>query len=233
MYVLCGGKGTVPGCALNGSPKVPSVHYWAVYEYRMYINGECWNIVTDEDMNKPPSGFPGSQPTRLTHDFCHLDPQSCDEAYTNFSFVEMGGRRIWPFYVPENDKAQLWVWISPRRFAIISNHPSNEKLNHFYSNKMHDHHILALRTPCWVIKEIESDSGKLMERTIVLSEDTRRRSSSHETFATGFEGKYGRASGGVPMSFHMASVNIMTQQAKELACNSTLEGCIVLVTCKH
>ena len=25
VYVLCGGKGTAPGCALHGSPKVPSV----------------------------------------------------------------------------------------------------------------------------------------------------------------------------------------------------------------
>ena len=24
VYVLCGGKGTAPGCALHGSPKVPS-----------------------------------------------------------------------------------------------------------------------------------------------------------------------------------------------------------------
>ena len=25
-YVLCGGKGTAPGCALKGRPKVPSGH---------------------------------------------------------------------------------------------------------------------------------------------------------------------------------------------------------------
>ena len=28
VYVLCGGKGTAPGRALHGSPKVPSEHYW-------------------------------------------------------------------------------------------------------------------------------------------------------------------------------------------------------------
>ena len=27
VYVLCGGKGTAPGCALHGSPKVPSVGF--------------------------------------------------------------------------------------------------------------------------------------------------------------------------------------------------------------
>ena len=26
VCVLCGGKGTAPGCALHGSPKVPSAH---------------------------------------------------------------------------------------------------------------------------------------------------------------------------------------------------------------
>ena len=28
VYVLCGGKGTAPGCALHGSPKVPSDQSW-------------------------------------------------------------------------------------------------------------------------------------------------------------------------------------------------------------
>jgi hypothetical protein len=32
-------------------------HYWAFYEYRMMINGECWNIITDDDMVKPPVAF--------------------------------------------------------------------------------------------------------------------------------------------------------------------------------
>ena len=32
VYVLCGGKGTAPGCALHGSPKVPSVRQgWSTY----------------------------------------------------------------------------------------------------------------------------------------------------------------------------------------------------------
>ena len=88
-----------------------------------------------------PSSFPGSSSVKLTHDFCHTDSDSSDDVYTSFSFVEMGGRTIWPFYTNESFQEDLWIWVSPRRFAIISNHPNNEKLNHFYSNKMHEHHI--------------------------------------------------------------------------------------------
>ena len=173
-------------------------HYWAFYEYRMIINGECWNIIMDEDMNKIPSSFPGSNSTKLTHDFCHLDSRYCDDVYTSFNFVEMGGRRIWPFYASECFQEHLWIWVSPRRFAIISSHPTNEKLNHFYSNKMHQHHILALRTSCWSFDELENDKGKVIERTIAPSEDTRCRSASHETFSTGFgfEDKYCKSLGG-------------------------------------
>ena len=168
-------------------------HHWAFYEYRMRINGECWNIVVDEDMSKVPTSYPGSQSTKLTHDFCYLDSKACDEIYTKFSFVEMGGRTLWPFYLPDDEQEQLWTWVSPRRFVIISNHPTNEKVNNFYSNKMHDHHILALRTACWPMQEIRGDSTKKKHRSIVLSEQCRVRSAHHETFTTGFEGKYGMA----------------------------------------
>lgn len=166
------------------------VHTWSFYEYRMVINGECWNIVMSEDMNKPPGNFPGSNSAKLTHDFCHLDSESSDDVYTHFSFVEMGGRTIWPFYATESFQENLWIWISPRRFAIISNHPQNEKLNHFYSNKMHDHHILALRTPCWSYSELVNDSGKVKDKVIALNEDNRCSLAFHETFLTGFEHKY-------------------------------------------
>ena len=149
-------------------------HRWAFYEYRMRINGECWNIVVDEDMSNVPTSYPGSQSTKLTHDFCYLDSKARDEVYTKFSFVEMGGRTLWSFYLPDNVHEQLWIWVSPRRFVIIiSNHPTNEKLNHFYSNKMHDHHILAVRTACWSMHGIGGDSAKKKQRSIVLSEQSR------------------------------------------------------------
>ena len=106
-------------------------HYWAFYEYRMMINRECWNIITDEDMVKPPGSFPGSNSAKLTHDFCRLESRYCDDEYTNFSFVDIAGHKIWPFYTSENFQEHLWIWVSPRRFAIISGHPTNEKLNHF------------------------------------------------------------------------------------------------------
>jgi hypothetical protein len=171
-------------------------HYWAFYEYRMMINGECWNIITDEDMVKPPGSFPGSSSSKLTHDFCHLETRYCDDEYTSFSFVDMAGHKIWPFYTSENFQEHLWIWVSPRRFAIISGHPTNEKLNHFYSNKMHEHHILANRTICWSVDTVVNDNGIVIERTIAPSEDTRLRSASHETFVTGFEDKYFTSPGG-------------------------------------
>ena len=61
---------------------------------------------------------------------------------------------------------------------------------------MHEHHILALRTSCWSFDEVENDKGKVIERTIAPSEDTRLRSASHETFVTGFEDKYFTSPGG-------------------------------------
>ena len=142
-------------------------------------------------MKEVPSNFPGSNSAKLTHDFCHVDSDNSDDVYTNFSFVEMGGRTIWPFYTMESFQEDLWIWVSPRRFAVISSHPHNEKLNHFYSNKMHEHHILALRTSCWTFNEIETDAGKKKDRIIALNDDTRSCWASHETFTTGFEDKYG------------------------------------------
>ena len=155
------------------------------------INSECWNIIIDENMKEVPSNFPGSSSVKLTHDFCHVDSDNSDDVYTNFSFVEMGGRTIWPFYTTESFQEDLWIWVSPRRFAIISSHPHNEKLNHFYSNKMHEHHILANRTICWSVHAVETDAGKKKDRIIALNDDTRSCWASHETFTTGFEGKYG------------------------------------------
>ena len=169
----------------------PQLYSWAFYEYRMVINTECWNIIIDENMKEVPSSFPGSSSVKLTHDFCHVDPDNSDDVYTNFSFVEMGGRTIWPFYTTESFQEDLWIWVSPRRFAIISNHPHNEKLNHFYSNKMHEHHILANRAICWNTYVVEIDGSKKKDCLTALNDDTRICWASQETFTTGFEAKYG------------------------------------------
>ena len=56
---------------------------------------------------------------------------------------------------------------------------------------MHEHHILANRAICWSFNDVETDAGKKKDRIIALSDDTRRCWASHETFATGFEYKYG------------------------------------------
>ena len=97
---------------------------------------------------------------KKTHPNLNSRPTQCRWARlhkrTAITGGEMGGRRIWPFHVSEYFQEHLWIWVSPRRFAIISSHPTNEKLNHFYSNKMHEHHILALRTSVtkerWLVK---------------------------------------------------------------------------------
>ena len=129
-------------------------------------------IVRDERKNAKFRIFLGKNPYSLAMflflllDFCHVDSDNSDDVYTNFSFVEMRGRTIWPFYTTETFQEDLWIWISPRRFAIISGHPHNEKLNHFYSNKMHEHHILANRAICWSFNEIETDASKKKDRII-------------------------------------------------------------------
>ena len=104
-------------------------------------------------------------------------------------FVEMGGRQIWPFYATESFQEDLWIWVSPRRFAVITNHQHNEKLNHFYVDRMHEHNILANRTPCWPFTEMTNSSGKVTDKTIALNRESRCSSAGHETFKTGFEHK--------------------------------------------
>ena len=124
------------------------------------------NIILNDDMKSPLDWtYPGSSSAKLSHDFCHIDTEASDDVYTNFSFVEMGGRQIWPFYATESFQEDLWVWVSPRRFAVITNHRHNEKLNHFYVDRMHEHNILANRTPCWPFTEMTNSSGKVMGQT--------------------------------------------------------------------
>ena len=188
------------------------IHAWAMYEYKMIINKECWNIITDENMKNPPASFPGSSSKLLTHDFCHLDSQNSDDVYTSYSFTEMGGRQIWPFYQTESFQNDLWIWVSPRRFAIISQHPSNENLNHFYSEKMHEHFILANRTVCWALWEYEKEGKRKKDRVIALCDDTRRKDASHENFSTGFEGKYGPPYPGPTTSTHQGKRKLIEPQ---------------------
>ena len=103
----------------------PQIYSWAFCEYRMVINSECWNIIIDENMKEVPSNFPGSSSVKLTHDFCHVDSDNSDDIYTNFSFVEMGGRTIWPFYTTESfqQSAATPMWWKPmaarRRTATL------------------------------------------------------------------------------------------------------------------
>ena len=156
----------------------------------MCINGECWNIILNDDMKSPPDwAYPGSSSAKLSHDFCHVDTEASDDVYTNFWFVEMGGRQIWPFYATDSFQEDLWIWVSPRRFAVITNHQHNEKLNHFYVDRMHEHNILANRTPCWPFTELTNSSGKVTDKTIALNRESRCSSAVHETFKTGFEHK--------------------------------------------
>ena len=166
------------------------VHTWSFYEYKMWINGECWNIIMNGDMKNPPDWtYPGSNSAKLSHDFCHLNTDASDEVYTNFHFVEMGGRKIWPFYSADDFQEDLWIWVSPRRFAVITNHKHNEKLNHFYVDRMHEHNVLANRMVCWFCTELTNLSGKVTDKQIALSRESRCGTAEHENFQTGCEHK--------------------------------------------
>ena len=166
------------------------IHAWSFYEYRMWINNECWNIIMNVDLETPPDWtYPGSSSAKLSHDFCHINTDLSDEVYTKFCFVEMGGRTIWPFYSADDYQEDLWIWVSPRRFAVITNHKHNEKLNHFYVDRMHEHNVLANRMICWHITELTNASGKVIDKQIALSSDTRRGTAEHENFQTGCEHK--------------------------------------------
>ena len=166
------------------------IHRWSFYEYKMWINNECWNIIMNVDLRNPPDWtYAGSNSAKLSHDFCHINTDFSDEVYTNFCFVEMGGRTIWPFYSGDDYQEDLWIWVSPRRFAIITNHKHNEKLNHFYVDRMHEHNVLANRTSCWRTTEHVNNSGKVIDKQIALSRDTRCATAEHENFLTGCEHK--------------------------------------------
>ena len=166
------------------------IHRWSFYEYRMWINNECWNIIMNVELKNPPDWtYAGSSSAKLSHDFCHINTDLSDEVYTKFCFVEMGGRTIWPFYSGDDYQEDLWIWVSPRRFAVITNHKHNEKLNHFYVDRMHEHNVLANRTICWHITEHVNNSGKVIDKQIALSRDTRCAIAEHENFLTGCEHK--------------------------------------------
>ena len=166
------------------------IHKWSFYEYRMWINNECWNIIMNVDLQNPPDWtYAGSNSVKLTYDFCHFNTDASDEVYTNFSFVEMGNRTIWPFYAGDDYQEDLWIWVSPRRFVVITNHKHNEKLNHFYVDRMHENNVLANRTICWRITEHVGPTGKVVDKQIALSRDTRCATADHENFLTGCEHK--------------------------------------------
>ena len=98
---------------------------------------------------------------------------------------------------------------------------------------MHEHHILANRTICWSVDTVENDKGKVTERTIAPSEDTRLRSASHETFVTGFEDKYFASPGGRKEdgSYGKRKHSESTGQAR--ANNSTLPTLTVPAICRR
>ena len=54
---------------------------------------------------------------------------------------------------------------------------------------MHEHNILANRTPCWYFTDLTNSSGKVTDKTIALNKESRCSSAAHETFKTGFEHK--------------------------------------------
>ena len=54
---------------------------------------------------------------------------------------------------------------------------------------MHDHNILANRTPCWYFTDLTNSSGRVKDKAIALNQESRCSSAAHETFKTGFEHK--------------------------------------------
>ena len=54
---------------------------------------------------------------------------------------------------------------------------------------MHEHNVLANRTICWRITEHVNHTGKVVDKQIALSRDTRCATADHENFLTGCEHK--------------------------------------------
>ena len=82
------------------------LHAWSFYEYRLCINGECWNIIINDDMKNPPDwAYPGSSSVKLSHDFCHIDTEASDDVYPQ-TFV------LWKW---EDDRYGLSMPHSPSR----------------------------------------------------------------------------------------------------------------------
>lgn len=59
----------------------------------------------------------------------------------------------------------------------------------FYVDRMHEHNVLANRTICWRITEHVNHTGKVVDKQIALSRDTRCATADHENFLTGCEHK--------------------------------------------
>ena len=167
------------------------LHAWSFYEYRMCINGECRNIIINDDMKSPPDwAYPGSSSAKLSHDFCHIDTEASDDILHKLLFCGNGRTTDMAISMPRSPSRKIYgSGLAPEDSLVITNHQHNEKLNHFYVDRMHEHNILANRTPCWHFTELTNSSGKVTDRTIALNKESRCSSAAHETFKTGFEHK--------------------------------------------
>ena len=81
---------------------------------------------------------------------------------------------------------------------------------------MHEHFILANRTVCWAHWECEQEGKRKKDRVIALCDDTRRQDASHETFSTGFEGKYGPPYPGPSTSTHQGKRKLIEPRTVHL-----------------
>ena len=121
----------------------------------------------------------------------------------------------------------------PRRFAVITNHQHNEKLNHFYVDRVHEHNILANRTPCWPFTEMTNSSGKVTDKTIASTENPAVSSAGHETFKTGFEHKSAMKLMPRKERIFMARESTLTPRDKLLHNSLTRLGITVRVICRN
>ena len=98
---------------------------------------------------------------------------------------------------------------------------------------MHEHNILANRTPCWPFTEMTNSSGKVTDKTIALNRESRCSSAGHETFKTGFEHKSAMKLMPREERTFMARESTLTPRDKQVLNSLTRPGITAHVICRN
>lgn len=151
-------------------------------------NGLWWNTEPMEHM-LPSSGYSSH---KLHHDFVCLDVENCKAESRRFTFFD--NRGVAPFGPRDRINSPFSIWVSPRRFAILTFGEDSKRKQgtlRFYCCLTHDYNILANRTTCWRVKENKTtyDYAPQFERWISLNDAERVGYAMNEDPCTGYEGK--------------------------------------------